>query len=355
MHDNERLPTTRTRPVIWLPHHHRRCPAILVSYRRIKPSRFRESSTNSRWSKCSISITKWRYLIFVSLLVSELLLLLSPSPSLNATITNISSSYFSSLTSAPTHHTILHTLFPRRVAYQHVLFLHQVFIALSIALSRVAPKLFPEQPKAGKAVIDRIRALSLLADRECTLTLFNIQHQLITNLSSSASVMLHTELHSINPPETEDNTVVPLHRRPYASFSNMKPCPPLPGDVVQLLAEEMENMIIEGNVKKETGPLRSVWESAVASGRARKKEVKAASGFGVERVEEEGEGDRTALPSPVSPFDNAKPLPERVTLSEGPQGMGRLLPSPRPSPPPPPPPGMQRRGSSFIRARSVSY
>jgi len=35
-------------------------------------------------------------------------------------------------------------LFPERVQYQHILFLHQLSIFFSVALSRVAPILFPK-------------------------------------------------------------------------------------------------------------------------------------------------------------------------------------------------------------------
>lgn len=45
---------------------------------------------------------------------------------------------------------ILTYLFPRRVPYQHVLFLHQIFMFMSVALSRVAPVLFPGMLDNGK-------------------------------------------------------------------------------------------------------------------------------------------------------------------------------------------------------------
>jgi hypothetical protein len=60
--------------------------------------------------------------------------------------------------SLPLHHTI----FPHRVTSQRVKFLH----VHSIALKRVAPKLFPGEPKVPEGVIDRIRNLTALADPE---------------------------------------------------------------------------------------------------------------------------------------------------------------------------------------------
>lgn len=70
----------------------------------------------------------------------------------------------------PTHLTFLHVIFPNRVAFQHILFLHQLFVFLSIALSRVAPQLFPEidESQATRGLIERVRALAGLADREST-------------------------------------------------------------------------------------------------------------------------------------------------------------------------------------------
>jgi len=75
-----------------------------------------------------------------------------------------------------------------------------------------------------------------------------------------ASVMLHTELHSLEHPE---NTA-PSTR---AWFSQMKPSAPPTNDMLDLIEQEIEDMIIEGNVRKEAGPLRSVWEGAIGSGR----------------------------------------------------------------------------------------
>ena len=50
------------------------------------------------------------------------------------------------LITGPRDYGLLGVLFPDRVAFQHVLFLHQLFVFLSVALSRVVPVLFPEEP-----------------------------------------------------------------------------------------------------------------------------------------------------------------------------------------------------------------
>lgn len=84
------------------------------------------------------------------------------------------------------------------------------------------------------------------------------------------------------------------------------------------LTRELENMVLEQRLRA-APPVRSAWEAAVA---------------GVSDADDDdGGGAEGTLPSPVSPS-----LPR--------------LPSPRPSPSPPP--GLGRRGSSWVRARSVS-
>ncbi|KAJ7935295.1 DnaJ-domain-containing protein [Mycena leptocephala] len=173
----------------------------------------------------------WRYLLYFSLLASELSLLLSPSPSLSP-----SGLLLGNPADSPTHRTILHMIFPRRVAYQHILFLHQLFLFMSIALSRVAPQFFPDATKITEAMTHRLLQLVSAADRE-------------------TSQLLHVELHALQP-STEH---VPLGRlRPVAQPS---------AEVMDALSAEMEKMIIEGAVKQEGGPFKSVWQEAVDKGR----------------------------------------------------------------------------------------
>ncbi|KAF8917354.1 hypothetical protein CPB85DRAFT_1431282 [Mucidula mucida] len=118
-----------------------------------------------------------RYLLFVGFLVMEVAVLLAPTPcSFDAFV-------WASLPDTST--AFLNSLFPRRVAYQHVLFLHQLFIFLSMALSRVAPTLFLPPPPPP----DKVTTLSQIANREAT-------------------ILLQTELHSIQPSSSS-----PEHKR----------------------------------------------------------------------------------------------------------------------------------------------
>lgn len=61
--------------------------------------------------------------------------------------------------------------------------------------------------------------------------------------------MLHTELHAMHGLSSD------------ASFSNMSPCQPSE-EVVDTLTKEMENMIVEHQLRNE-GPIRSLWDTAI--------------------------------------------------------------------------------------------
>ncbi|THV06153.1 hypothetical protein K435DRAFT_645671, partial [Dendrothele bispora CBS 962.96] len=209
----------------------------------------------------------WRYLLFFTILASELAFLVYPSPSPSSTLFPDPAVGFS-------YRTIFHVLFPYRVAYQHILFLHQMFVFLSVALTRVAPQLFPqESSQEQEAILRQIISMAAYSDKEGMQT---------------------------------------------CSLACLEP----DDKIMDKLAAEMENMIIEGNVKKDMGPLKTAWDSAIRGARGR---------FQKAATAREEERDRD---SPGSAVD----------------GEGKL-PSPRPSPPP----SMQRKGSSYMRARSVSY
>jgi hypothetical protein len=63
--------------------------------------------------------------------------------------------------------TLLHVIFPQRVAFQHILFLHQLFIFLSAALSNIAPYFFPIDPRSeSDAVLEGLNNLSDSLNRQ---------------------------------------------------------------------------------------------------------------------------------------------------------------------------------------------
>ncbi|KAF8893312.1 hypothetical protein BD779DRAFT_1436109 [Infundibulicybe gibba] len=238
-------------------------------------------------------ISFWRFTLFAATLATEMALLLSPSPS----------------SSAAMNGTILHFLFPARVAYQHILFLHQLFMFLSVALSRVAPQLFPDTSKQQeRAAIEKLTAMTAFADRE-------------------VSLMLHAQLHSIHPFPT---SATPVDR---ASLARMRPVLQPAPEIMDMVAAEIEDLVIEANVKKDAGPLRGAWEAAVRRGEhggsAETEPVKQPRNFWEAEQEEVDD-------EPPTPTNAALELEkdEGVVVPADGAPEYPTLPSPRPSPPP---------------------
>ncbi|KIY46063.1 hypothetical protein FISHEDRAFT_21512, partial [Fistulina hepatica ATCC 64428] len=172
-------------------------------------------------------VSFWRYVLFATLLGAEISLVFSPSPG---------GPFFDN---APLWVAALRTLFPRRVIHQHILFLHQLFLFFSVALSKVVPVLFP----------DIAMHLRQLAEKEA--------QQLVSVTDEHITTMLHTTLHAVHPftPETR----VPLGQ--VRSLTSPSP------SVISALSDEMVNLVIERNLRQEDGPLRSTWESALVRAR----------------------------------------------------------------------------------------
>lgn len=179
-------------------------------------------------------IAAWRYLLFLCLFASELYLLLAPSPSA------LSPSPF--IDAAASHATILDVAFPKRIVYQHVLLLHQVFFFLSVALSRVAPVLFPSLMRGDpivdqqivRAMAERLGALAKTTEREL-------------------SIMLDTELLAIHDTPMVTSEMSTLSR----------PQEMLKSDIMRVLTMEMEDVVVENKLKTEVGPVKTAWDSVV--------------------------------------------------------------------------------------------
>ncbi|KAI9511462.1 DnaJ-domain-containing protein [Russula earlei] len=94
----------------------------------------------------SSSVAFWRYTLFFGHFASELSLLFSPSPS------------------SPEYqgYSILSLFFPTRLAFQHIRLLHQLFMFFSIAVSRVAPVLFPDAEGEASSLFLAQRAAATL-------------------------------------------------------------------------------------------------------------------------------------------------------------------------------------------------
>ncbi|KAJ7108440.1 hypothetical protein C8R43DRAFT_187412 [Mycena crocata] len=259
----------------------------------------------------------WRYVLYVSLFASELALLLSPSPSLMPS-SKLLLGPLTHPSEGPSHRTILHVLFPGRVPYQHILFLHQLFLFMSIALSRVAPQFFPDASKITEAMTHRLLHMVGAADRE-------------------ASQLLHSELHCLQP-STE-----------HVSLGRLRPVQPS-SEVMDALSAEMEKMIIETAVKQEGGPFKSVWEAAVAKG----KRLAATAALSLPKTPMKGYNWGTFPRSATSTPDKGMPngSPSRSAALSPPISNGVVRASVNGAMPPPPPPGLDRPG--YVRHRSAS-
>ncbi|KAF9228456.1 DnaJ-domain-containing protein [Gyrodon lividus] len=195
-------------------------------------------------------IAVWRYLLFISMFALEVYLILSPSPSF---ISASGPSAYSFVDQATPSTTLLDTLFPWRVGYQHILFLHQIFFFVSVALSRVAPVLFAGFMRVdGEVEEEAVRAMGERIG------------ELIKGIERELSIMVNTELHSIHQssPPTSTSTLAPMSLTP---TDLLKPPEHLDEFTMQALMGEMEDIVIENKLKSEVGPMRSAWDKAVAT------------------------------------------------------------------------------------------
>jgi len=165
------------------------------------------------------TVNFWRYTLFLISLLTEFTLVVNQVPPLWS------------------------LLFPEHVQYQHILFLHQLSIFFSVALSRVAPVVFPKP-------IDQDW------DVRNWRTLLEQNDKIAKALDSEVFSMLHQNVRLLDP------SVMPSMK------SHPQP-PPISGEVMDLLTEEMENMIIEGNLRKDQDkePMKSLLNSAISRGR----------------------------------------------------------------------------------------
>jgi len=214
------------------------------------------------------TVSFWRYVLFAALLAGELSFILSPFPAVQTAILPPADSFLSFLsrsstttlstpTLAPTSsYSILQRIFPNRVPYQHILFLHQVFMFLSVALSRVVPQVISLLSEDGtdsrelepveRAIWERIYGTIAIADRE-------------------ASLILHTILQSINP--TAPSTSKPCHDPTLARMQPLSPAKT--AEALDKLSPEMQALVVEANIKNHMGgPIASACEAALKKSRS---------------------------------------------------------------------------------------
>ncbi|KAH9966286.1 hypothetical protein BJV74DRAFT_286356 [Russula compacta] len=147
----------------------------------------------------SSSVAFWRYTLFFGHFASELSLLFSPSPS------------------SPEYqgYSILSLLFPTRLAFQHIRLLHQLFMFFSIAVSRVAPVLFPDAS-------DDTSSLFLAQSAAITL-------EKVKNAERELHNMVEMQMLSVKPPGSKRAEDPDEH-------------------TLELLTHEMEHLVIENHL-----------------------------------------------------------------------------------------------------------
>ncbi|OCH83947.1 DnaJ-domain-containing protein [Obba rivulosa] len=188
----------------------------------------------------------WRYFIYLLILAFELIFILGPSQTAHTTVHVSPLLFYESL--SPPYTRFFATLWPRRVAWQHVRFLHNLFLFSTAAVTRLAPALMPQVLDAKQlcAEIDHLNALARAIDHEIGL-------------------QIRTELHSIHGPQTGTAATD-------ATFTYTPPCKPA-DEIVAMLSSEMENMCIEAMLRRDAGPLRSAVDVAVSKRRKTEKEA----------------------------------------------------------------------------------
>ena len=146
---------------------------------------------------------------------------------------------------------VLQVIWPNRVPYQHILFLHQLFIFLSVGLTRVVPQFISLLSKDGtdsrqlepfeRAIWKRIYGTIAMADRE-------------------ASVILHTVLQSVNPASKDK----PYHDPTLALMHPLSPQETR--ETLDQLTPEMHALVFEANIKNQTsGPIATAWKDALTT------------------------------------------------------------------------------------------
>ncbi|KAI0048800.1 hypothetical protein FA95DRAFT_1604904 [Auriscalpium vulgare] len=161
----------------------------------------------------------WRYAFFFLFAASEFSLLFSPSAYLD------DEGGFS----------LLRWLFPNRTPFQHILVLHQAFVFVSLALSRVAPVLFPPPVVAPKAETER-----MILDK-------------IKGIDRELHALLQTELVAIQPSGSRaaDGARVELD-----------------DGTMDILTREMEHLLIEGRLRSEGGDVARARREVITRERA---------------------------------------------------------------------------------------
>ncbi|KAI0774844.1 hypothetical protein BD413DRAFT_603418 [Trametes elegans] len=189
-------------------------------------------------------VSFWRYIMLALTAVYELLFLLKPSTN-GVANPDFSSVLFTDPATA-SHTGLFGFLWPQRVPYQHVRFLHTLWVLASFALSNVAPVVLPAPSPEfqEKWILNEAQQIATLS----------------TSLTREASALLTTLLHSVHGPRTG----TPASPDTFPYLGALPTADGRPADAaVALLAEEMEHLLLEAQIRADRGPLRSAVDNAV--------------------------------------------------------------------------------------------
>ncbi|THH18688.1 hypothetical protein EW146_g2351 [Bondarzewia mesenterica] len=179
-------------------------------------------------------VSYWRYLLYFALAATDLALVFSPSPS------DVTFNHYG-------RH-ILTYLFPSLVSFQYVRFLHQAFLYVCFGVTRIAPVLIPGivPPKLNSTVTAN--------------TIVNLSEKV---KSIDKEPFAHSSIH-----HALDQVPLPIFffRRTASRGSGAFGAQP-DEQTIDLLTQEMENMMVEGRLRKEGGLIASERDRAVRSGR----------------------------------------------------------------------------------------
>ena len=266
--------------------------------------------------------------------------------------------------------TLLTTLFPNRLPFQHILFLHQLFISTSIAITRVGPVIFPglATSKAGKdnlewirPVTERLVVLAQMAEKE-------VSRMLAVELRAMHGVPAEERPDALIE-ATPDDRPPPTQQSTFNIAHQPRKWDP---EIMGRLTREMENMIADKELRGHP-MLGTIWEGVVQNKyeELRLQRLRTQSQLQPPsppppqilpylraRSRANSEPPQSLLPSFLSPPTSVSTLPPRTedayTIGPGGQSRGG---SPAPvleaSPEPVPIKRSQSKTPGYVRARSL--
>ncbi|KIJ51415.1 hypothetical protein M422DRAFT_244587 [Sphaerobolus stellatus SS14] len=247
--------------------------------------------------------TYWRNLLLATLLFAELHLIINGSTEALSFLKNI-------------------PVFRYRVPYQYILFLHQFYMSLSIAISRVLPVLLPssrispamqdETMQVLKPLVDKLVFLAFNADRE-------------------VSRMLAAEIRAMH-----GSSALPTSMDVFGVTNEPAFVPS--DETITTLSAEMENLIIDKQLQNHP-VLKGYWEAALQK---RREDIK------------EHDLSNAPLPSPPRSLSPSRDTSGTIEATLNRLPSTRELPSPRPSPPRQLAGQQSSSSPGYIRGRSMS-